>query len=93
LLIAGVGSNLIQHRLVFSTDPLTPKFSKISPAAGFARLFGKQAGANFLKGIFKVLLVGVVMCTRAVARAPSSRRDDPVRSDVAPECHRRSRSS
>jgi hypothetical protein len=22
-----------------------------------------------------------------VARAPSSRRDDPVRSDVAPECH------
>jgi len=62
LLIAGVGSNLIQHRLVFSTEPLTPKFSKISPAAGFARLFGKQAGANFLKGIFKVLLVGVVMC-------------------------------
>ncbi len=62
LLIAGIGSNLIQHRLVFSTEPLTPKFSKISPAAGFARLFGKQAGANFLKGIFKVLLVGVVMC-------------------------------
>lgn len=61
LLIAGVGSNLIQHRLVFSTQPLTPKFSKISPAAGFARLFGKQAGANFLKGIFKVVLVGVVM--------------------------------
>ena len=62
LLIAGIASNLIQHRLVFSTEPLTPKFSKISPAAGFARLFGKQAGANFLKGIFKVLLVGVVMC-------------------------------
>lgn len=62
LLIAGVGSNLIQHRLVFSTEPLSPKFSKISPAAGFARLFGKQAGANFLKGIFKVLLVAVVMC-------------------------------
>jgi flagellar biosynthetic protein FlhB len=62
LLIAGVGSNLIQHRLVFSTEPLSPKFSKISPAAGFARLFGKQAGANFLKGIFKVVLLGVVMC-------------------------------
>ena len=61
LLIAGVGSNLIQHRLVWSTDPLTPKFSKISPAAGAARLFGKQAGANFLKGIFKVIVVGIVM--------------------------------
>ena len=62
LLIAGVGSNLIQHRLVFSSEPLSPKFSKISPMAGFQRLFGKQAGANFLKGIFKVVLLGVVMC-------------------------------
>lgn len=62
LLIAGVGSNLIQHRLVFSTEPLSPKFSKISPMAGFQRLFGKQAGANFLKGLFKVILLGVVMC-------------------------------
>jgi flagellar biosynthetic protein FlhB len=61
LLIAGVGSNLIQHRLVFSTEPLSPKFSKISPAAGFARLFGKQAGANFLKGLFKVIALGTVM--------------------------------
>jgi flagellar biosynthetic protein FlhB len=61
LLIAGVGSNLIQHKLVFSTEPLTPKFSKISPAAGFARVFGKQAGANFLKGIFKVVALSVVM--------------------------------
>ena len=61
LLIAGIGSNLIQHRLVFSTEPLSPKFSKISPAAGFARLFGKQAGANFLKGVFKVVALSVVM--------------------------------
>lgn len=61
LLIAGVGSNLIQHRLVWSAEPLSPKFSKISPAAGAARLFGKQAGANFLKGIFKVIALGTVM--------------------------------
>jgi len=61
LLIAGVVSNLIQHRLVWSTEPLTPKFSKISPIAGAARLFGKQAGANFLKGVFKVVLLGTVM--------------------------------
>jgi flagellar biosynthetic protein FlhB len=61
LLIAGVGSNLIQHRLVFSTEQLTPKFSKISPVAGFARVFGKQAAANFLKGLFKVIALSVVM--------------------------------
>jgi flagellar biosynthetic protein FlhB len=61
LIIAGVGANLIQHRLVFSTEPLSPKFSKISPAAGFARLFGKQAVANFLNGLFKVILLGTIM--------------------------------
>jgi flagellar biosynthetic protein FlhB len=61
LLVAGVASNLVQHRLVWSTEPLIPKFSKISPMAGAARLFGKQAGANFLKGIFKVVALGTVM--------------------------------
>ncbi len=61
LLVAGVGSNLIQHRLVWSSEPLIPKFSKISPMAGAARLFGKQAGANFLKGLFKVIALGTVM--------------------------------
>ena len=61
LLIAGVCGNLIQHRLVFSTQSISPKLSKISPAAGAARLFGKQAGANFLKGIFKIITVGIVM--------------------------------
>ena len=61
LIVAGVGSNLIQHRLVWSAEPLTPKFSKISPMAGAARLFGKQAGANFLKVLFKVIALGTVM--------------------------------
>ena len=61
LLIAGVGSNLIQHRLVWSSEPLIPKFSKISPMAGAQRLFGKQAWANFLKGLFKVVALGTVM--------------------------------
>jgi flagellar biosynthetic protein FlhB len=62
LIISAIGSNLIQHRPVGSTEPLTPKFSKISPMAGAQRLFGKQAGANFLKGLFKVIALGAVMC-------------------------------
>lgn len=61
LIIAGVASNLIQHRLVFSAEAISPKFSKISPMAGAARLFGKQAGANFLKGLFKVIALSIVM--------------------------------
>jgi flagellar biosynthetic protein FlhB len=61
LMLAAVGSNMIQHRLVWSSQPLMPEFSKISPLAGFKRLFSKQAAANFAKGLFKLALLGTVM--------------------------------
>ena len=34
---------------------------KVSPGAGFKRIFGKQAAANFAKGIFKLAALGAVM--------------------------------
>jgi flagellar biosynthesis protein FlhB len=61
LLLAALGGNMIQHRLIWTLESITPKLSKISPAAGFKRLFGKQALANFAKGIVKLLLVGTVL--------------------------------
>jgi flagellar biosynthetic protein FlhB len=61
LAIAAIAGNMIQHRLVWSGESLKPKFSKISPAAGATRIFGKQAAANFGKGLFKVIALGAVM--------------------------------
>ncbi|MBR0856493.1 flagellar biosynthesis protein FlhB [Bradyrhizobium liaoningense] len=61
LVLAAIAGNMLQHRLVWSTESLTPKFSKLSPAAGFKRIFGKQAAANFLKGIGKLVVLGAVM--------------------------------
>src|SRR3954471_11641013 len=61
LMLAAIAGNMIQHRLVWSSELLAPKFSKVSPGAGFKRVFGKQAIANFLKGIFKLVALGVVM--------------------------------
>ncbi len=61
LMLAAIAGNMIQHRLVWSTESLKPKLSKISPAAGFKRIFGKQAVANFAKGLFKVGALGAVM--------------------------------
>jgi flagellar biosynthetic protein FlhB len=52
---------MIQHRLVWSGESLKPKLSKISPGAGAKRVFGKQAAANFAKGLFKVITLGAVM--------------------------------
>ena len=61
LALAAIAGNMLQHRLVWSAESLKPKFSKISPGAGLKRIFGKQAVANFLKGLFKLVAVGVVM--------------------------------
>ncbi|BEV44653.1 flagellar biosynthesis protein FlhB [Afipia carboxidovorans] len=73
LVIAAIASHLVQHRPVWSTDPITPKWSKLSPLAGAKRLFGKQAAANFAKGLFKVITIGVVM---AVVMWPEHERAD-----------------
>ena len=61
LMIAAIAGNMIQHRLVWSGESLKPKFSKVSPGAGFKRVFGKQAVANFAKGMFKLIALGAVM--------------------------------
>jgi len=61
LIIAAIAGNMLQHRLVWSADPLMPKFSRISPASGAQRVFGKQALQNFVKGLFKLVVVGTVM--------------------------------
>jgi flagellar biosynthetic protein FlhB len=61
LMIAAIAGNMLQHRLVWSGEQLKPKFSKISPASGFKRIFGKQAAVNFGKGLFKLIALGVVM--------------------------------
>jgi flagellar biosynthesis protein FlhB len=61
LALAAIAGNLIQHRLVWSGEALKPKLSKISLAAGAKRIFGKQAAANFGKGLFKLVALGAVM--------------------------------
>jgi flagellar biosynthetic protein FlhB len=61
LLLAAVAGSVIQHRFVWTVEPLKPKLSKISPGAGLKRLFSKQALVNFGKGIAKLILIGGVM--------------------------------
>src|SRR5580692_11775482 len=61
LALAAIAGNMVQHRLVWSGESLKPKFSKVSPASGAKRIFGKQAAANFAKGVFKVIALGAVM--------------------------------
>jgi flagellar biosynthesis protein FlhB len=61
LALAALAGSAIQHRIVVSVEPVRPQLSRISPAAGLARLFSLQALANFAKGLAKLVLVGAVI--------------------------------
>ena len=61
LAIAAVAGNVVQHRLVWTTDALAPKLNRISPMAGAKRLFSAQAIANFVKGLLKMVVIGAVL--------------------------------
>ena len=79
LVLAAIAGNIVQHRFVWSGETLKPKLSKISMVSGAKRIFGKQAAANFAKGLFKVLALGAVMT--AVLWPERSRLDALVRLD------------
>jgi flagellar biosynthetic protein FlhB len=61
LVLAAIVGNMVQHRLVWSSEALKPQLSKISPLAGLKRMFSKQSLMNFVKGLIKLAVVGTVM--------------------------------
>src|SRR5579862_6304428 len=61
LILAALAGNMIQHRMVWSFQQMTPDISKVSPLAGLKRLFSMVAVANFAKGLIKILMVGTVL--------------------------------
>ena len=57
---AAFAGSLIQNKFNISSEPLSPKFSKISPLAGLKRMFSLRSVVEFLKGVLKLTIVGVV---------------------------------
>ena len=57
--IAAIASSYSQHgEFIFSGESLIPKLSKISPIKGFGRIVSMKSFVEFLKGLFKIGLVG-----------------------------------
>ena len=61
LLFTALAGNMIQHSLVWSAERMKPKLNKISPAAGFKRLFSSESLVNFAKGLVKIAVVSGLM--------------------------------
>ena len=57
LVVAAVSAQMLQNGFLVSAEPLIPKFSKLSPATGFKRLFSFNSVFEFLKGLIKISIV------------------------------------
>ncbi|NRP71693.1 Flagellar biosynthetic protein FlhB [Ensifer psoraleae] len=61
LIIFGVGSSIFQNLPRPVLDRIQPKMNRISPAAGFKRIFGVQGLVEFGKSLFKVIVVSIIV--------------------------------
>ncbi len=59
-MIAGLMINLMQVGFLFSSEAITPKYSKIDPIKGFKRLFALRSLVELVKSILKMAIIGAV---------------------------------
>ncbi|AQR62872.1 flagellar biosynthesis protein FlhB [Brevundimonas sp. LM2] len=59
-ILGGVGGNVAQSGLILSGDKLKPKWDKVSPMAGFKRIFGPDGLMQFAQTLLKLIAVSVI---------------------------------
>jgi flagellar biosynthesis protein FlhB len=57
---SGAAASLVQTGLMFTPSKLKPDFKKVSPGAGFKRIFGIDGLAQFVKSLMKVAATAVL---------------------------------
>lgn len=60
LVVMAIAGNMVQHRPVLSAERIKPQLNKISPLKGLKRQFSLRSLVEFVKGIAKITIVGVV---------------------------------
>ena len=64
MMLAAVAGHLVQGLPTFNLSKVAPDFAKVSPMAGFKRLFGLDGWVNLLKGLAKMAVVGMAIWTQ-----------------------------
>src|SRR6195952_1153732 len=64
MIAASFAGHLVQGLPTFTPDKLMPDFSKVSPMAGFKRMFGLEGWVNLVKGLLKIAIVGIAIWTQ-----------------------------
>ncbi len=60
LVVGALAGSLVQHKLLFTTDKIKPKFSNISLASGAKRMFSSRAIMEFTKTLLKFVIVASI---------------------------------
>jgi len=60
LVIFAILGNVGQFGFIFASEKIKPDITKLSLLTGVKRVFGSRAAIEFLKGIFKILIVAVI---------------------------------
>jgi flagellar biosynthesis protein FlhB len=61
LIVFGLAASLLQNAPGLALDRIQPNFSRISPMAGWGRIFGSQGLMEFAKSVFKLVTVSLVV--------------------------------
>ncbi|TYA14340.1 flagellar biosynthesis protein FlhB [Paenibacillus faecis] len=61
VVVMGVIANYAQVGFLLTGEPLKMKFSKLSPIQGFKKIFSMHALVEFLKSVFKLVIIGYLV--------------------------------
>jgi len=61
LTVAGLAASFFQNAPSLALEQIRPKWSRVSPAAGWKRIFGSSGRVEFLKALFKFIAVAIVV--------------------------------
>ncbi len=61
LIIFGVGSSIFQNLPRPVLDRIMPKMNRVSPIAGFKRIYGVPGLVEFAKSLFKIIVVSLIV--------------------------------
>ncbi len=70
LLVFGLGIHVLMSGWLFSSKAIEPKLSRIDPIKGLQRIFSIKGFVELVKGIFKVLVVGLIAYLTIRAEIP-----------------------
>ncbi len=61
VIVAGIAANYFQVGAIFAFGSVAPKLEKISPGAGFKRIFSMKQVVEILKSIAKIVILSVLL--------------------------------